>query len=600
MNRGNTSFETVNARIRRFGAVTHVTLQVSSPVSAVMSLAQASFCRKDYGRSVLDSSKGGEHAIACRGGRNVTLSNWADTLSFQPQQVLRPTSIADLRAQVQQAIAAGKNLRPLGALYSFSNCIATNQAAVIQDGLSDAWILTNDASSPLPDLLDTGAWQPGSGAAEADPPAAYAWVEGGTLIETLCVACRQRNLGVAPFTLGGSTGQTLVGAVSTSTHGADFNLYPLPEYVAALHLVSGGNRDLWLERPPAQGQITKDAGVANLLGVPASQVLIDRTGTGLNAALVSLGAAGVVAGALVRLRTNDLMNERMYQVPWSSVRQSLISGQAFVTPPGENPADSPGGTYRHLEVFLNAYDATPTAFVVARNELPNDGRAVPPLKRGSANIAAFVLKVGSNAPDYSGALATLITGSRLSGAQSRNSTGWLFYRYLDVLDVGVPSPQPVYSYELCWDTLDTTGGIPSYIAFLERAAQEVRAGLAIHRPFLGTLTLRFARGTAAFLGMQTSQHPAGARFAHVEISPLQDVFNRSTALPAQNASFLHAVFSDPSVAGARPHWGQGVFGSLVFDAGRCQLTTWQQTLKPLVAASQSFQSDFCRQARATF
>ena len=533
----------------------------------------------------------------------VTLSNWAQTLSFQPTQVICPRSLADLRAQIAQAVAAGANLRPLGALYSFSNCIQTTQTAVLQDGLSDAFILTNDARTQIPGLLDAGAWGPGTGAAEASPPAAYGWVEGGTIIDTLCTACKQRDLGVAPFTLGGSTGQTLIGAASTSTHGADFNLFPLPEYVAALHVLAGGAQDFWLERPRDNGQqITTNAGVAALLGIPVQQIRFDRTGDALNAALVSLGAAGVVAGALVRLRTNDLMNERMYHLGWDKVRAALISGDAFVSPPGEDPGDAPAGTYRHLEVFLNAYDASPTAFVVARNELADDGRTVVPLHRSAPDIATFVRLVGSNTPDYSGALTTLITGSRLNGDQSRDANGWIFYRYLDVLDVGVPEPPaPVYSYELVWDASDMLGGVPTYVAFLDRAVREVQAGMNIYRPYLGTITLRFSRGTAAFLGMQTSPNPAASRFAHIEISPLQDVFNRSTALPAQNASFLHAVFSDPSAARARPHWGQGVFGDLVFDARRCQLLgKWKQVLGNLLGATRNFQSDFCRQVDATF
>ena len=67
---------------------------------------------------------------------------------------------------------------------------------------------------------------------------AVAWAQAGATINQVCLAADEGLLDFAPFTLGGSTGQTLIGAVCTSTHGGDFEQGPLPEYVLAVHVVT--------------------------------------------------------------------------------------------------------------------------------------------------------------------------------------------------------------------------------------------------------------------------------------------------------------------------------------------------------------------------
>src|SRR5581483_6705858 len=63
-------------------------------------------------------------------------------------------------------------------------------------------------------------------------------------------------------TLGGAGGQTVVGALITGTHGADFRFAPLADAVIALHLVADGGHHYWIEpEAPAafETQLTDDA-----------------------------------------------------------------------------------------------------------------------------------------------------------------------------------------------------------------------------------------------------------------------------------------------------------------------------------------------------
>src|SRR5260370_23769426 len=48
-------------------------------------------------------------------------------------------------------------------------------------------------------------------------------------------------------TLGGAGGRTVVGGLSTGTHGGDFARPPVADEVVALHLVADGGRHFWIE-----------------------------------------------------------------------------------------------------------------------------------------------------------------------------------------------------------------------------------------------------------------------------------------------------------------------------------------------------------------
>lgn len=96
-------------------------------------------------------------------------------------------------------------------------------------------------------------------------------------------------LGLAPFTLGGATGQTIGGVVSTSVHGCDIDRGPIPHAVRAIELVGPGGVQHWIE--PDQRRITKEAELRARLG-PDVQIHYD--GDWFDAALVSMGSMGII------------------------------------------------------------------------------------------------------------------------------------------------------------------------------------------------------------------------------------------------------------------------------------------------------------------
>lgn len=520
------------------------------------------------------------------------VQNWARTILYSANAVLTPANLAELRSLIAAQLGTSATMRALGSRYSFSACLREEQTCFDLSQLKRIEIYPRFGStqpSPLTPAAYTDELTTG-----------HAFFQGGVIIDELCRELARHKL--APFTLGGSSGQTVIGATSTSTHGADFNEFPFPEYVVGLHVLNGGAKDWWIERPAPGGPRTTKAGVAQMLGIAETdfEVLVDADA--FDAAIVGLGCGGIVAGALLRVRPDGILNERLYDaVPWSTVvRPRLDNQSAFTTPPGEG-LDGPLGAYRYLEVLLNPYANPTTCFVTARNELPMNGQALtaPDVVRPNPNFIAFALSVGSNVRNSSAALGTLIRGARLNGKDAQGK--WAYYPYSSLINVGVPAFVPVYSYEFCWpESLKTNGRDRDYLLFLDRAVSRVKKGTRYGTPFIGTIALRFSRGTSAHLGMQWSASPTTERFAHVEIAALQDFANNSNALPSQNRIFLDSLFTSAQARTARMHWGQSARQGAYHDALRFPRNAdWKKEMRTLLGAHVGrFTNRFCEVAHA--
>ena len=68
-------------------------------------------------------------------------------------------------------------------------------------------------------------------------------------------------------TLGGAGGQTVFGALTTGTHGGDFDTGPIAESVMALHLVADGGKHYWIEPETPRGGLPRLTDDAKLLAL---------------------------------------------------------------------------------------------------------------------------------------------------------------------------------------------------------------------------------------------------------------------------------------------------------------------------------------------
>ncbi len=139
-------------------------------------------------------------------------------------------------------------------------------------------------------------------------------------------------------TLGGAGGQTVVGALSTGTHGGDFTLPPIADIVVALHLVADGGRHYWIELISGDyGQLTDDAKLTELYGAAGgSHFEIIRNNDVFNAVVVSVGRFGIIYSVVMRVVPQYCMHEQRQIHVWQDFKDQINSVKAppLYTEPG--------------------------------------------------------------------------------------------------------------------------------------------------------------------------------------------------------------------------------------------------------------------------
>jgi hypothetical protein len=151
-------------------------------------------------------------------------------------------------------------------------------------------------------------------------------------------------------TLGGAGGQTIVGAFSTGTHGADQHQSPIADAVQAIHLIGSGAKEYWIERGYDQTQtplaLTDDARLRAVY--PGIRIIRDNDV--FNAVLVSVGRMGIIYSVVLKVvREYGLTQSRTIE-RWSSISARL-----------GNPAD-PLFQSRFLQVIVNPHPKVDPAF----------------------------------------------------------------------------------------------------------------------------------------------------------------------------------------------------------------------------------------------
>ena len=186
---------------------------------------------------------------------DTSFSNWAGDIEIHPTSIFQPDSIDRLVAIVKAAETAHLSVHVVGSGWSFNDNFSTPGFStgvgsepgflVRTDALNR--ILSNTmgaatAANPVDPSAQDPVFVALTGAAKNRQ---LVHVEAGIKIHDLhdmlesmsIVKGTQHAHGFALRTLGGSGGQSLAGAISTSTHGGD-SIPPLPDMVHGIHLVA--------------------------------------------------------------------------------------------------------------------------------------------------------------------------------------------------------------------------------------------------------------------------------------------------------------------------------------------------------------------------
>jgi hypothetical protein len=134
-------------------------------------------------------------------------------------------------------------------------------------------------------------------------------------------------MGFAPFTMGGSSGQTIAGVISTGVHGSDWDRGPIPNAVRAIQLVGPGGVRHWLE--PDQWRITNEFELRKRLG---PDIRIHYDDDWFDAVLVSMGSMGIITSVVLEVTDQHFLEKTITQMPWSQLKPQLADGSIFKAP----------------------------------------------------------------------------------------------------------------------------------------------------------------------------------------------------------------------------------------------------------------------------
>ncbi|MFO0710834.1 MAG: hypothetical protein U0353_13395 [Sandaracinus sp.] len=499
-------------------------------------------------------------------------TNWGKTHDFIPvrdgESARHPQTFTELRQKIQAATQAGRHVHPVASFWSYSDAPAGNDVSFgpAHDESTDPSIAGGPDGLKLAEIAKGPTYAGKLGAAltasAKSGGRAFARVGCMVAVKEAVTALAANDLGL--ITMGSRTGQRVVGVVNTGTHGGDFDLPPIADWVRALHVITHGGEDVWIER--ASARLTTDAGVKTLDGVSPTVRIVSDDAI-FEAALVAVGSIGVVASIVLEVRPMYGLSERVRWMKWDDVRALLVDGTIFTNVaavtdpanphPGTGAASAPLRTdgYRHLEVLINPYpdaDGVRWAFVATRVEhptwSPND------FDRNETKISDaaiyFAVELGGQAK-YHETLQELIGSTRADTPGA--------HRYLSVQDTKGRKSQPAYSSELVFST---AGGqhveaVDDMLAQIDRLTRDTKW------KFSGFLSLRFTRPSRAALAMQAlgpdDVPDAGLRMCHVEVFALQELtwFHVDPKnLEGKNEDYVDALFDVSERFGGRAHWGQ--------------------------------------------
>ena len=236
-------------------------------------------------------------------------ANWANNRQSNVIGHCHPSSEEEIVAIVKTAERTpGARVRAVGSSWSFTD-IAMTPGFMVE---------TNEINGVLTHIIDRSVLTD-----QAPDPKYLIHVEAGIQVEALMVELDKR--GLAPFTMGGSSGQTLAGVISTSVHGSDWDRGPIPNAVRALHMVGPGGTRHWIEAD--QWRITDEALLRARLG-PDIQIHYDDDW--FDSVLVSVGSMGIITSVVLEVRDQYKREKTCERLPWSELKRRLAAGSDFV------------------------------------------------------------------------------------------------------------------------------------------------------------------------------------------------------------------------------------------------------------------------------
>jgi hypothetical protein len=399
--------------------------------------------------------------------------NWPTNLVRNNATVARPDSLEELVNVVTGAERNGQGVRAVGSRYSNSD-VAVSPGCFIETDRLDG-VLTEITSGCLTSAA-TGRY--------------LVHVEGGMKVWQLNAILDSCDLALP--TMGGSSGQSVAGVLSTSAHGMDVDRGPIPDMIRAIHLVGPGGAQHWIE--PADPITNRDA-VATVLNLPPENVHYDDDW--FNSALVSVGSLGVIYSVIVEVDPQYNLVSRCDALDWEAVKVGLRGG-----------AGGPFPGNRGVGVVIDPYPAaTRTCYLTTRNTAMPATNPAPGGLPGwlGALISANLMAQFKANPLLIPESVRLLTRQAQLGdvTKSSNTVGGLGHTVMGQRD---PGQNLGLTIEAVFDATPPNTG---YLDFIDAALKIITDafGESPRRGYLGWISLRFQGGSRAYLSPQHSPDP---------------------------------------------------------------------------------------------
>eukprot|EP00038_Savillea_parva_P002297 m.112990 g.112990 ORF g.112990 m.112990 type:complete len:625 (-) comp10791_c0_seq3:376-2250(-) len=351
---------------------------------------------------------------------------------------------------------------------------------------------------------------------------------------------------MALLNLGGATGQTLVGAMATATHGSGIfepgegvNIAPLSDSVVSLDLLTTDAK--WYRIEPTNGQT--DPALFNVKhGATMTLVQDDAR---FHSVVVGLGCMGVIYSVTVRVMPRYKLTQIRDIVPWSKVRASLEDLSIFAS-------DRPDlGPLRLVEVLINPYSTTKTNGRDDYKCLVTHRYLAPPETKLSRHrivndwlqelsVSGFGQRALNRIMRISYLVPTLVDAALKTLKYDDPFTGW----YDQIMNIGPPNNMKVLSAEIGHSMDGVNGQDPAYIGAMDRLIEVINQNKGRGMMQTSPVAMRFVAPSASPLAPQ-----AGRNTCMVETPLLLgDEHKDNEALLSYERAMMEV--------GGRPHWGQ--------------------------------------------
>jgi len=478
---------------------------------------------------------------------------WKNCVNLQvahPLGYFRPKTIHEVIDTIITAESKNYKVKAVGSGHSFSDVALTRDYLIDTHGLNK--IL------PLSRLL----------LKETTERAALFFTECGILIHELNAALDAENKALP--NMGAFTGQTIIGAISTSTHGSGVTLGPLASLVEAIILVGEKGEVFHIERTDGIS-----AAPIAINDIPVNLIQDDEY---FLSSVISIGCLGVVYAVVLKVCDNYLLEEKRTFSTWNEVRLKLEQGDIL--------RDN-----RHLEVLINPYELNGkekhSCLITRRNICSPD----TPTNWFRLHRAWLYTVIGWLVPDFlmNAVLRFFfntfpkLTPKIIQASLKTLRDGCYIGKSFKVLDLGKANNISAYSTEIAFPSDKYISAVDALLPLFEKIARD--GGQYITSPF----SLRFVKTSDHYLSMQYGEEEDYV--CMIEFPVLNGTVG--------GMEILARIEAEMYKFGGIPHWGQynhvGI-GDETLNTLYPKFSAWMSVYRKL-CPNGTFQNDFTERCR---